>query len=72
MSSPGIERILRKDKHLEQSIGKEIEIKLFRPVDKNKSYEGTLLKFDKEKIYIQTYSEEKEIERRDISQIKIK
>ena len=72
VSSPGIERVLRKDKHLEQNIGKEIEIKLFSPVDKKKSYEGKLLRFDKEKIYIQIDSEEKEIERKNISQIKIK
>lgn len=70
MSSPGIERVLRKDEHLEKNIGKEVEIKLFRPIDKQKSFQGTLLKFDKEKIYIQINSEEKEIERKDIAQIK--
>lgn len=70
VSSPGIERILRKDAHLEKNIGKEVEIKLFRPIDKQKSFQGTLLKFDKEKIYIKINSEEKEIERKDISQIK--
>lgn len=70
MSSPGIERVLRKDEHLMESIGKEIEIKLFRPVDKQKSLQGTLLKFDKDKIYINNNSEEKQIERKDIAQIK--
>lgn len=70
VSSPGIERILRKDEHLEKNIGKEVEIKLFKPIDKQKSFQGTLLKFDKEKIYIKINSVEKEIERKDISQIK--
>ena len=36
VSSPGIERILRKDKHLKQNIGKEVEVKLFRPMEKQK------------------------------------
>ena len=36
VSSPGIERILRKDKHLKQNIGKEVEVKLFRPIEKQK------------------------------------
>ena len=36
VSSPGIERTLRKDKHLERSIGKEIEIKLFKKDENNK------------------------------------
>lgn len=36
VSSPGIERILRKDSHLEENIGKDIEVKLFKPIDKEK------------------------------------
>lgn len=36
VSSTGIERVLRKDKHLEGAIGEEIEIKLFKPIDKQK------------------------------------
>ena len=70
MSSPGIERVLRKDEHLEKNIGKEVEIKLFRPIDKQKSFKGMLSRFDKEKIYIKNNSEEKEFERKDIAQVK--
>jgi len=72
VSSPGIERILRKDKHLEENIGKEIEIKLFRPIENTKQLSGTLIKFDKEKIYIDIQAEEKIIERKQIAQIKLK
>ena len=32
VSSPGIERLLRKEKHLEQSIEKEITVNLFKPI----------------------------------------
>ncbi len=70
VSSPGIERILRKDAHLEQNIGKEVEIKLFKPIEKKKTFQGVLTKFDKEKIFILTDNEEREIERKDIAQIK--
>lgn len=38
VSSPGVERILRKDEHLEQNISKEVEIKLFRPIEKQKQF----------------------------------
>ena len=31
VSSPGVERILRKEKHLKDNIENEIEIKLFKP-----------------------------------------
>lgn len=72
VSSPGIERVLKKDKHLKQNLGSEIEIKLFRTIDKKKSLEGTLEKFDEEKIYIKIDEDEKEINRKDIAQIKTK
>lgn len=36
VSSTGIEKNLRKDRHLENAIGEEIEIKLFKPIDKEK------------------------------------
>ena len=52
VSSPGIERIIRKEKHLEQNIGNEVEIKLFRPIDKQKNLSGTLLRYDKESKHI--------------------
>ena len=34
VSSTGIEKILRKDKHLQSNIGKEVEVKLFKKDDK--------------------------------------
>ena len=68
VSSPGIERTLRKDKHLEQNIGKEINIKLFKK-DENgkKDYLGILKQYNEEKIELE---EEITIERKNIAQIK--
>lgn len=68
VSSPGIERTLRKDKHLEDNIGEEINIKLFRK-DKNgkKEYQGILKSFNAENIILEN---DIEIERKDIAQIK--
>lgn len=67
VSSPGIERILRKDTHLEQNIGKQVEAKLFKK-DENgsKNYIGELKKFDEETVTI----DEIKIERKNIAQIK--
>ncbi len=68
VSSPGIERILRKDKHLEQNIGKEIYIKLFqKDANGQKEYQGILKSYDKEKIELE---ENIKIERKNIAQIK--
>lgn len=71
VSSPGIERILRKDRHLEQNIGEEINIKLFKK-DENgqKEYYGTLKEFDEQYVVIQYEEQETKIERKNIAQIK--
>ena len=71
VSSPGIERVLRKDKHLEQNIGKDINIKLFRKDDNGKKeYFGKLQNFDKENITINEENKEYLIKRKDIAYIK--
>ena len=71
VSSPGIERILRKDKHLEKNIGNEISVKLFKKDDKGKKeHQGILKDYTSEKITVQLEKEEIEIERKNISQIK--
>lgn len=46
VSSPGIERILRKSKHYNAQIGNEISVKLFKPIEKRKEFIGILENFD--------------------------
>ena len=52
VSSPGLGRTLKKDKHLEKSIGQTVEVKLFSPVDKCKEFTGILQGFDEECVTI--------------------
>ncbi len=68
VSSPGIERVLRKDWQLEENIGQEVELKLFKPFNGEKLITGILNGFNEETINI----DEQEIPRKDISLIKIK
>ena len=72
ISSPGIERILRKDRHLEQNIGKEVVINLFKSIDNQKQIEGVLNKFDNNIIYIEQKNDIVEVERKNIALIKTK
>lgn len=68
VSSPGIERILRKDKHLEKNIGTEINVKLFKKDENgNKEYQGILKSFNENEIELE---EDIKIERKNIAQIK--
>ncbi|MBQ7360557.1 MAG: ribosome maturation factor RimP [Lachnospiraceae bacterium] len=52
VSSPGLGRTLKKDRHFEKSIGQEVEVKLYKPIDKVKEFVGKLDSFDSESITI--------------------
>ena len=54
VSSPGLGRALKKDKHLSRSIGEEVEIKTYRPIGKQKEFSGVLKAFDEESVTIET------------------
>ena len=70
VSSPGIERTLRKDKHLEANLGSLVEIKLFKPIEKKKVLQGILKDFTNETLLLEINNEDIEISRKDISIIK--
>ena len=70
ISSPGIERTIRKDKQLAQNIGKELSIKFFKPYNGEKQMQGTLEKFDEENIYINLENKILDIPKKDIAQIR--
>lgn len=82
VSSTGLEKVLRKDIHLKQNIGNEVQVNLFKPIEnesnvkskkqnKQKEIIGRLQDFNEENIVLE--SEEGKIiniERKNISQIK--
>lgn len=70
VSSTGIEKVLRKDKHLQDNIGVEVEVKLFKPINKKKSIIGILKSFNSNEIVVETDEKEETIQRIDIAQIK--
>lgn len=53
VSSPGLGRPLKKDKDFVRSIGSEVEIRLYKPVDGQKEYNGILKSFDKDNVVIE-------------------
>lgn len=69
VSSPGIERVLRRDEHLKANIGKKVEIKLFKPIEKQKQFIGELEDFTDDTIKIKA-EETISIDRKNIAQIK--
>lgn len=53
VSSPGLGRPLKKDKDFQRSLGDEVEVKLYRPLNKSKDYSGILKAFDKDTVTIE-------------------
>lgn len=60
VSSPGLGRPLKKEKDYVRSMGKELEIRTYKAIDKQKEFYGTLTAFDADRVTIVT-QEEKEI-----------
>ena len=52
VSSPGLMRPLKKEKDYKRSVGKLIDIKLYKPVDKCQEFTGVLDSYDKDTVTI--------------------
>lgn len=72
VSSPGLGRALKKDKHLARSIGEAVEIKTYKPIGKQKEFSGILKGFDADGITIeQEEGTETTFQRSDIALIRL-
>ncbi len=75
VSSPGLGRTLKKDKHLSRSLMQEVEIRTYKPVNGSKEFTGMLKSFDESTVTIETVSakgtEEMVFARKDIAVIKL-
>ena len=72
VSSPGLGRPLKKEKDFARSIGEEVEIRTFRPINRQKEFYGILDAYDKETVTIELDDEEKmQINRYDIALIRL-
>ena len=71
VSSPGLGRTLKKDRHFANSLGMEVELKLYKPVDGTKEFSGILKSFDAENVVITINDQDKTFVRKEISVIKL-
>lgn len=70
VSSPGIDRPLKKDRDFERNLGAQIEIKLFRPVEGSKLLTGTLAGLEDGNILLETQEGMKRIPRKAAALVK--
>lgn len=72
VSSPGLGRALKKDKHLQKSLGELVEIKTYKPIQGGKEFKGYLKAFDEKQITVVTeIAGELVFERSDIAAIRL-
>lgn len=72
VSSPGLGRPLKKEKDFKRSLGKEVEIRTYRMVDKKKEFTGILTGYDKDTVTIEMEnSEQKTFDKGDIALIRL-
>ena len=73
VSSPGIERVLKTDRHYETALGEKITVKLYSAVDGAKTLTGTLNKYENGIIFLTAENgRDYEIEKEKTSQVRIK
>ena len=70
VSSPGLGRILRTDRHLDMYKGKPIVLKLYNSVEGSKEYKGTLVSYTASEISIRTDDSDMVISRQNIASAK--
>ena len=72
VSSPGLGRQLKKDRHFENSLGEEVELKLFEAEDGQKEFEGVLKAFDKDRITVTVDGADRDFERSSLAVVRLK
>ena len=75
VSSPGLGRQLKRDRHFEKSLGEEVMVKTYKPVDGQKEFTGILKAFDGQTITLETNEEDQMedvvFQRKDIAAVKL-
>ena len=71
VSSPGLFRVLKKDKDLERSIGKTVLVKFFKAIDGEKQMRGELESFDSSGISVKVDGTSRTVNRENVAKISL-
>ncbi len=67
VSSPGIDRVLKKDSEYVKYKGRIVDIKLYKPIDKVKEFQGELVGLIDDKIVIIENDKELSFDKKDVA-----
>lgn len=71
VSSPGLDRVLKKEKDFIRYSGRDVDIQLFKPIDGKKQYTGSLQGYSDDTITIRVQEDTIDLERAAIAQIRL-
>lgn len=71
ISSPGLDRPLKKEKDYVRSMGKLVEIRTYRPIEKQKEFCGILTAYDSNSVTIEEDGTPRVFEKKEIALIRL-
>ena len=71
VSSPGLDRVLKKDKEFERYMGYSVDVKLYKAINKKKEFTGELIGYTKDSITINADGEEHTFERDKVAVVRL-
>ena len=72
VSSPGLGRPLKKEKDFKRSLGEQVEVRLYRAVDRQKEFTGALAAYDEDTVTLRFEDgTETSFEKKDIALIRL-
>ena len=71
VSSPGIDRILKREHEYIKYKGRDVEVKLFKAIDGEKMFEGSLVGLIDGKVVIESGGEELSFDKKDVASTRL-
>lgn len=71
VSSPGLDRVLKKDKDFQRYMGYSVDVKLYKAINKQKEFTGILEAFNDENITIDVDGQQMVFERSKIAMVRL-
>ncbi|MGL5259207.1 MAG: ribosome maturation factor RimP [Lachnospiraceae bacterium] len=71
VSSPGLGRTLKKQRHFEASLGEEVELRTYKPIQKKKEFIGILKEYELGNVTLEIENEDITFLKADIALVKL-
>ena len=71
VSSPGLGRTLKKERHFIKSMGQEVEVKTYKAINKEKQFVGILKAYEDGAVIIDNGKEDMRFEKADVASVRL-